>query len=139
MTMAHACGDLAAGLWRATACAAANGVHGTKTAIRAHRKERRMTTNGTKDSERKGTTTDRLAAKAHETVDSVAERAQRAERDLRDAAARTAEQARELHGAASQRAEESMRRAGSYARSNPFAFAGIAFAAGVLLSSLLRR
>jgi ElaB/YqjD/DUF883 family membrane-anchored ribosome-binding protein len=137
--MAHVCGDVAAELWRATACAAANGVRGMKSAQGAstQSKERRMTTNGHKESER--TATDRLAAKAHETVDSVAERAQRAERELRGAAARKAEQARELHEQATERAEQTLRRASSYLQNNPLAFAGIAFAAGVLLSSLLRR
>ena len=68
----------------------------------------------TTDNERRDTTTttDRFAAKAHDAVDSVAERAQRAEREVRTA---------------------------SYIESNPLAFAGIAFAAGVLLSSLFRR
>jgi ElaB/YqjD/DUF883 family membrane-anchored ribosome-binding protein len=137
--MAHVCGDVAAGLWRATACAAANGVNGMKTAKApgTKGKERRMATNGHK--ERDTTTTDRLTAKAHETVDTIAERAQRAEREVRGAAARTAEQARELHEHATQRAEETVRRASSYVESNPLAVVGIAFVAGVLLSSLLRR
>lgn len=99
-----------------------------------------MATNGHKDGDRmETTTTDRLAAKAHETVDSVAERAQRAEREMRATAARTAEQARDLHGQAAERAGETIRRAGSYVENNPLAFVGIAFAAGVLLSTLLRR
>ena len=85
------------------------------------------------------TTTDRFAAKAHETVDSVAERAQRAEREVRGAAARTAEQARDFQEHAAERAEQTIRRAGSYVENNPLAFVGIAFAAGVLLSTLLRR
>jgi ElaB/YqjD/DUF883 family membrane-anchored ribosome-binding protein len=140
--MAHVCGDVAAGLWRATACAAANGVNGMKSAKtpRTQAKERHMATNGHKDGDRmETTTTDRLAAKAHETVDSVAERAQRAEREMRATAARTAEQARDLHGQAAERAGETIRRAGSYVENNPLAFVGIAFAAGVLLSTLLRR
>jgi ElaB/YqjD/DUF883 family membrane-anchored ribosome-binding protein len=142
MSVAHACGDVAADLWRATACAAANGVSGMKSAKAptSKTKERRMATNGHKDSERKeSTTTDRFAAKAHETVDTIAERAQRAEREVRGAAARTAEQAREFHEQAAERAEQTIRRAGSYVESNPLAFVGIAFAAGVLLSTLLRR
>jgi ElaB/YqjD/DUF883 family membrane-anchored ribosome-binding protein len=140
MSVADVCGDVAAGLWRATACAAANGVSGMKSAKSPTRtKERRMTTNGHKDSERRETTTERFAAKAHETVDTLAERAQRAEREMRGAATRTAEQARELHEQAAERAEQTLRRAGSYVENNPLAFAGIAFAAGVLLSSLLRR
>src|SRR5262245_20506823 len=104
MTMAHVCGDVAAGLWRATACAAANGVSGMKSAKATKTKpeERPMSTNGHKDT--KETTTDRFAAKAHETVDTLAERAQRAEREVRGAAARTAEQAREFHEQAAERA-----------------------------------
>ena len=54
------------------------------------------TTNGHKGKDTETTTTDRFAAKAHETVDTIAERAQRAEREVRGAAARTAEQARQL-------------------------------------------
>jgi ElaB/YqjD/DUF883 family membrane-anchored ribosome-binding protein len=139
MSIAHVCGDVAADLWRATACAAAaQGASGMKsaTAPRTTTKERRMTSNGHKDSK---TTTDRFAAAAHETVDSIAERAQRAEREVRGAAERTAEQAREFQEHATERAEQTIRRAGSYVENNPLAFAGIAFAAGVLLSTLLRR
>jgi ElaB/YqjD/DUF883 family membrane-anchored ribosome-binding protein len=121
---------------------AANGVNGMKSAKprRNQTKERHMTTsNGHKDSDRRETATDRFAAKAHETVDSIAERAQRAEREVRGAAARTAEQARDFQEQATERAEQTIRRAGSYVESNPLAFVGIAFAAGVLLSTLLRR
>jgi ElaB/YqjD/DUF883 family membrane-anchored ribosome-binding protein len=95
------------------------------------------TTNGHKG--RETTTTDRVAAKAHETVDTIAERAQRAEREVRGAAARTAEQARHLQEDATETAEQTLRRANSYLESNPLAFVGIAFAAGLLLSTLLRR
>lgn len=94
-------------------------------------------TNGSKD--KSETTTDRIAARAHETVDSIAERAQRAEREVRDAAERTAHQARHLRDEYSDAAEQHVRRASSYVESNPLAFAGIAFVAGVLLSTLLRR
>jgi ElaB/YqjD/DUF883 family membrane-anchored ribosome-binding protein len=100
-------------------------------------KERRMaTTNGHKDGE---TTTDRFASRAHDTVDTIAERAQRAEREVRHAAERTAEQARQLRDEYTDAAEQNLRRASSYVESNPLAFAGIAFIAGVLVSTLLRR
>jgi ElaB/YqjD/DUF883 family membrane-anchored ribosome-binding protein len=92
------------------------------------------TTNGRKD-----TTTERFAAKAHDTVDEIAERAQRAERDVRGAAERTVERARELHSQYSDSAEESLRRATSYVESHPLAVAGMAFVAGVLLSAMFRR
>jgi ElaB/YqjD/DUF883 family membrane-anchored ribosome-binding protein len=94
-----------------------------------------MTEKASKDT----TTTDRFAAKAHDMVDSVAERAQRAEREVRGAASRTADQARQLQEQAAEKAEDSIRRTTSYLESNPLAFAGIAFAAGVLFSTLLRR
>jgi ElaB/YqjD/DUF883 family membrane-anchored ribosome-binding protein len=99
-----------------------------------------MTTNGHHEKVRKDTTTtDRIAAKAHETVDTIAERAQRTERDVRGAAERTAEQARQLRDDYAETAEQSLRRASSYIESNPLAFVGIAFVAGVLLSTMLRR
>jgi|SRR6185503_4414833 len=84
-------------------------------------------------------TTDHFAAKAHETVDSIAERAQGAEREVRKAAKRTAEQARELRDQYAETAEEGLRRAGRYLEGNPLAVAGIAFVAGVLLSAMIRR
>src|SRR5688572_4600121 len=131
-------GDVAAGLWRATARAAANGTKSAKTAVDARvdnlQESRMTTTNGQKD-----TTTERFAAKAHDTVDEIAERAQRAEREVRGAAERTVERARELHGQYSDTAEESLRRATSYVESHPLAVAGMAFVAGVLLSAMFRR
>jgi ElaB/YqjD/DUF883 family membrane-anchored ribosome-binding protein len=96
------------------------------------------TTDGQKGS-RDASTTDRFAAKAHETVDTIADRAQRAEREVRNAAERTAEQARQLHQQYADTAEQSLRRATSYLESNPLAVAGIAFVAGVLLSAMIRR
>jgi ElaB/YqjD/DUF883 family membrane-anchored ribosome-binding protein len=96
------------------------------------------TPDGFNESEQR-TTTDRFAAKAHETVDSIAERAQRAEREVRGAATKTAEQARQIHDEAAAKAAQGIRRVASYVESNPLTFAGIAFAAGVLLSTMTRR
>lgn len=89
------------------------------------------------------TYTERLAAKAHETVDSFAGQAERKERELRDAAARTADQARHLRERARTTAEHSVERITSYLESHPvacvgIACVGIAFAAGVLLSAARR-
>lgn len=94
--------------------------------------------NGHKD-RKEPSTTERFAAKAHETVDSLAERAERTERDVRKAAERTADQARQLHQQYAETAEQTLRRAGSYLESNPLAVVGIAFVAGVLLSAMIRR
>ena len=99
-----------------------------------------MTTrNGQHEKDRISTTTDHYAAKAHETVDTIAERAQRAEREVRGAAERTVEQARQLRDQYAETAEESLKRATSYLEKNPLAVVGIAFVAGVLLSTMLRR
>jgi len=99
-----------------------------------------MTTrNGHHEKESASAATDYVAAKAHETVDTVAERAQRAEREVRKAAERTADQARQLRDEYAERAEEGLKRASSYLESNPLAVVGIAFVAGVLLSAMLRR
>ena len=98
------------------------------------------TTNGENEQGRRDTTTtERFAAKAHETVDTLAERAERVEREARGAAERTAEQARQLHEQYADKAEQGLRRAASYLESNPLAFVGIAFVAGVLLSTMIRR
>jgi ElaB/YqjD/DUF883 family membrane-anchored ribosome-binding protein len=132
------CGDVAAGLWRATARAAANGMKPAKTAANKLQ-ERRMTTDGHKERRDNGTTTERFATKAHETVDVIADRAERAEREVRGAAERTAEQARQLHEHYADSAEQGLRRAASYLESNPLAVVGIAFVAGVLLSTMIRR
>ena len=80
-----------------------------------------MTTGGHKERKDNGTTTQRFAAKAHETVDSIAERAERAEREVRGTAERAAE------------------RAATYLESAPLAVVGLAFVAGVLLSTMIRR
>jgi ElaB/YqjD/DUF883 family membrane-anchored ribosome-binding protein len=85
------------------------------------------------------TTTDRLAAMAHETIDRVAPKANRAELDVRTAAAKTAEGAKQLQGQAVEAAEENLRKMRSYIENNPLTTAGIAFAAGALLSALIRR
>jgi ElaB/YqjD/DUF883 family membrane-anchored ribosome-binding protein len=95
--------------------------------------------NNATDDQGGNATAERLASKAHETVDRVAEAANYAEREVRNAAARTAEQARQLREQAVERADENVQRVRSYVEQNPMMAAGIAFAAGVILSSLFRR
>jgi ElaB/YqjD/DUF883 family membrane-anchored ribosome-binding protein len=131
-------GDVTAAQWRATARAAANGMKPARTAVKKP-KERRMTTTDGQKGSRDASMTEHFAAKAHETVDTIAERAQRAEREVRSAAERTAEQARQLREQYAETAEQSLRRATSYLESKPLAVVGIAFLAGVLLSALIRR
>ncbi len=84
-------------------------------------------------------TTDRIASMAHDTLDRVTPKANRAEHEVRDAAVKTTEGVKHLHEQAVEAAEEGLRQARSYIASNPLTTAGIAFAAGVLLSALIRR
>lgn len=84
-------------------------------------------------------TSDRLASMAHETIDRVTPKANRAENEVRNAAAKTTEGAKQLQEQAVEAAEEGLRAARSYIASNPLTTAGLAFAAGVLLSSFIRR
>jgi ElaB/YqjD/DUF883 family membrane-anchored ribosome-binding protein len=76
---------------------------------------------------------------AHETIDRVAPRANRAEHEVRGAAARAAGGAKLVQEQAVEAAEENVRKLRSYIGTNPLASAGIAFAAGALLSALVRR
>ena len=84
-------------------------------------------------------TTDRLAAMAHDTVDRVAESANYAEQEVRGAAGRAAERAREMQEEAMATADQQVKKARSYIEENPLMSAGIAFAAGVIFSALIRR
>jgi ElaB/YqjD/DUF883 family membrane-anchored ribosome-binding protein len=96
--------------------------------------------NSTDDQGNPGTpTAERLASKAHDAVDRAAEAANYAEREVRNAASRTAERAQQLREQAVEAADENVQRVRSYVEQNPMMAAGIAFAAGVILSSLFRR
>jgi ElaB/YqjD/DUF883 family membrane-anchored ribosome-binding protein len=84
-------------------------------------------------------TTDRLAAMAHDTVDRVADAANHAETEVRGAAARTTRQVRQLQDQAMETADENMKKVRMYVKKNPLTATGIAFAAGVVLTTLFRR
>lgn len=84
-------------------------------------------------------TTDRLAAMAHETIDRVTPKANRAEIEMRNTASKTAEGVRHLEEQAKAATERSLRNLQSYIEKNPLTAAGIAFAAGALISVLIRR
>jgi ElaB/YqjD/DUF883 family membrane-anchored ribosome-binding protein len=63
----------------------------------------------------------------------------RAEHDVRAAATRAADSAKLLQEHAVEAAQDKLRSVRSYAESNPLTTAGIAFAAGVFVSALVRR
>jgi hypothetical protein len=89
--------------------------------------------------ERGGSTTDRLASMAHETIDGVSPTVNRAEHEVRGSATRALDEAKLMQEHAVEAAEDNLRRLRSYAESNPLVTAGIAFAAGALLSAWVRR
>lgn len=89
--------------------------------------------------ERGDSTTDRLATMAHETIDRVTPKANRAEADMRDTAARTAEGVKHLEEQVLDTARDGLHKSQSFIEKNPFMSAGIALAAGAVLSMLIRR
>lgn len=88
---------------------------------------------------RRSATTQRAAERAHQTIDRAAELASGAEQSLRAGAARAGETLREGEERALETLDDSVQRVKSYVEKNPLAAAGIAFAAGLLVSALLRR
>jgi ElaB/YqjD/DUF883 family membrane-anchored ribosome-binding protein len=84
-------------------------------------------------------TSDRLASMAHETIDRVMPKANRAEHEVRGAAARAAGGVKLMQEHAAAATEENVRTLRSYIERNPITMVGIAFAAGALLSALVRR
>ncbi|HEY8518611.1 MAG TPA: hypothetical protein VIN61_00915 [Gammaproteobacteria bacterium] len=86
-----------------------------------------------------GAAADRLAAKAHEAIDKAATTASHAEQHVRATATKAADAARRSEQQIEQKLGDSVERLRRYVERNPMTSAGIAFAAGVILSSLLRR
>lgn len=84
-------------------------------------------------------TTQRVAERAHQTIDRAAEVAAEAEESVRTSAQRATERLREGEERARESFDDSVNRLRTYVEQNPLAAAGIAFAAGLLVSALLRR
>jgi ElaB/YqjD/DUF883 family membrane-anchored ribosome-binding protein len=82
---------------------------------------------------------DRLASMAHGTIDEVAAKANHAEHEIRDAAARTAEAAKHARDQVADTTNARVQTLRGYIEKNPLLTVGIAFAAGVLLNSIIRR
>lgn len=83
--------------------------------------------------------TEQAAGAAHGAVDRAADTAARAEERIREAAAVGEQRLREKGEEARVTAERALDHFRQYTRDNPLAAAGIAFAAGVILSRLMRR
>lgn len=83
--------------------------------------------------------TEQAATAAHSAVNRAADKAARAEERVREATATGGERLREKGEEARVTAERALDHIRQYTRDNPFAAAGIAFAAGIILSRLMRR
>jgi ElaB/YqjD/DUF883 family membrane-anchored ribosome-binding protein len=81
--------------------------------------------------------TDKLQSSLHESVNSLAEKAAAAEASVRDTSSATADKLAARKRLAKQKWQQFSVR--NYATENPLAAAGIAFAAGVLVTSLLKK
>ena len=84
-------------------------------------------------------TTDKVAAAAHQAVDKMAESADQIEDRLRERAARAQVRARDTADRAQRMSEDVVTDVRDYVHEHPFASLGIAFAAGLVCSALLRR
>ena len=82
---------------------------------------------------------DRAARTAHETIDRLHEQAARVEDELRSSTADAADKARQSGERAAASLEGATRQVTSYIEQNPLTSAALAFAAGIVVSSLLRR
>ncbi|MBU1308066.1 DUF883 C-terminal domain-containing protein [Rheinheimera muenzenbergensis] len=83
--------------------------------------------------------TNKASQAAHHAVDAMAEKAAAAEDSLRKTAATSRDNIAQKQEHIKQQLQSSYSKTRQLAEQNPLATAGIAFAAGVLLTSLLRR
>ena len=83
--------------------------------------------------------TERVASSAHDTIDSAAAKAEELEGQLRSGASKAGTKLDASAEAATEQVEKSLAGLESFVKNRPIAAAGIAFAAGVLATSLLRR
>lgn len=84
-------------------------------------------------------TTKRVADAAHNAIDDTATKARSVEKQIRDRASQAGEKVEATQEAATRKVETAVAKAEAFATEQPIAAAGIAFAAGILASALLRR
>lgn len=82
--------------------------------------------------------TERTVAAAHRSIDALGDRASRSEQALRDAAAKSAGKYAENREYLRSQVNTSLDRTRGYVREHPFVAASTAFAAGALITALLR-
>ncbi|MBQ4797545.1 DUF883 domain-containing protein [Pseudoalteromonas sp. MMG006] len=92
-----------------------------------------------KQTESEAPFTEKATSVAHEAVDALSSKASVAESSVRKGASSSAEALSEKQLIAREKLSECTTKTRAFASENPLATAGIAFAAGMLLTSLLRR
>jgi ElaB/YqjD/DUF883 family membrane-anchored ribosome-binding protein len=88
---------------------------------------------------RPGSESERVAQVIHEAVDRFAQQAAQAEQRLKDAAADAQRKVETSKRAARVKGEEAASVVEEYVDEHPWASLGIAFGAGIIISSILRR
>jgi ElaB/YqjD/DUF883 family membrane-anchored ribosome-binding protein len=91
------------------------------------------------DAETQRSITQRVASSAHDTINSAAIKANELEMNLRAGAVKAGTTLEEAQDATTAQVKKSLAKIESFAKGRPIAAAGIAFAAGVLATVLLRR
>jgi ElaB/YqjD/DUF883 family membrane-anchored ribosome-binding protein len=91
------------------------------------------------DAQKNESVTQRVASSAHQTIDSAAVKADEFEEHLRAGVVKAGSKIDESQEAATAQVEKSLAKLESMVKNRPIAAAGIAFAAGVLATALLRR
>jgi ElaB/YqjD/DUF883 family membrane-anchored ribosome-binding protein len=91
------------------------------------------------DKEAHRSVTSRVASSAHDTIDSAAAKVEDLEVHLRAGAVKAGTKLDASQEAATAQVEKSLAKLESFVKGRPVAAAGIAFAAGVLATALLRR
>lgn len=89
--------------------------------------------------EKDATTARKVGESAHNLIDEATAKAEDLERQLRDKAAAAGEKYEAKKEATNQQVEQSLARVEEFVRERPMTAAGIAFAAGIVASSILRR
>ncbi len=84
-------------------------------------------------------TTDRLSERAHESVDQVAKTAGKVEERVRHEASEADARVRDAGQKAKERSDETLHSVSTFVGEHPLTSLGVAFAAGTLLSALIRR
>lgn len=94
---------------------------------------------GASDRQKNESVTQRVASSAHDTIDSAAAKAEELELQLRAGAVKAGMKIGASQEATTAQVEKSLAKLEAFIKGRPIAAAGIAFAAGVLATALLRR